>query len=165
MFVKKDIKVIEEGELFVLKGKEDIFDDGVANHAKNLQYIAVDISKGPRTIINFHGLWNGKGKSDSNERLLQSGNIIHFLKKIPHPYIMCGDFNLLPNTTSLKMIEGIGMRNLIKEFRITSTRSSLYKKPLRFADYALVSGGVKVNEFKVLPDEISDHLALYLDCE
>ena len=55
------------------------------------------------------------------------------------------------------------MRNLIAEFGITSTRSSLYTKPLRFADYMFVSNGIEVKDFKVLPDEVSDHLALYLE--
>jgi exonuclease III len=167
LFIKKDISIIEEGEVFVFKNKEASFDDTVANHAKNLQYISIETSAGPRTILNFHGLWSGqgKGKSDTPERLIQSENIVQFLKKISNPYILCGDFNLLPETASLKMIEDIGMRNLITEFGVTSTRSSLYKKPLRFADYVLVSDGIKVNDFKVLPDEVSDHLALYLDCE
>jgi hypothetical protein len=71
----------------------------------------------------------------------------------------------LPDTESLKKLENIGMRNLIKEFNITGTRSSHYAKPERFADYTLVSDGIKVNDFKVLPDEVSDHLAMYLDFE
>lgn len=57
------------------------------------------------------------------------------------------------------------MKNLIKDFGITSTRSSYYKKPVRFADYTFVSEGIKINDFKVLPDEVSDHLAMYLDFE
>jgi endonuclease/exonuclease/phosphatase family metal-dependent hydrolase len=58
------------------------------------------------------------------------------------------------------------MRNLIREYGITSTRSSLYAtSPVMYADYALTTPGVKVNEFKVLPDEVSDHLALLLDFE
>lgn len=71
----------------------------------------------------------------------------------------------MPETKSLKMLEDLGMRNLIRESGVTSTRSSHYKKPLRFADYTLVSPDIKVNDFKVLPDEVSDHLAMYLDFE
>ena len=92
-------------------------------------------------------------------------NIVEFLKTIAHPYILCGDFNLLPDTESLKMFEAAGMRNLVKEFGVTSTRSSFYKKPHRFADYTLASDGVTVHDFKILPDEISDHLAMYLEFE
>ena len=38
-------------------------------------------------------------------------------------------------------------------------------KPIKFADYTFVIPEIKVNEFKMLPDEVSDHLAMYLDFE
>ena len=97
--------------------------------------------------------------------MLQSDNIIRFLKTVKEPYVFCGDLNLTPDTESLRKLEASGMRNLIKEFGITSTRSSFYKKPMRFADYVFVSDGITVKEFKTLPDEVSDHLALYLEFE
>lgn len=166
IYIKKDIKVQKEGDIFVFKERENTFDDDKAlHHARNLQYMTIETSKGLKTIANFHGLWNAVHKEDSEERLMQSGNIVKFLKDISNPYIFCGDFNLLPETKSLKMLEDLGIRNLIKEFNVTSTRSSHYKKPVRFADYTLVSKDIKVNEFKILPDEVSDHLAMYLDFE
>lgn len=165
MFVKNNISVIEEGEIFVHKTKKDAFDQEDINHARNLQYLTFKTSAGLQTIANFHGLWNGQGKEDSAERLLQSDNIVNFLKDVKNPHILCGDFNLLPETKSLKKIEELGLKNLIKEFNITSTRSSHYKKPIKFADYTFVSPEITVNEFKILPDEVSDHLAMYLDFE
>lgn len=165
LFVKKDFKIIEEGEIFVFKERKNIFDDFGVNHPRNLQYVTVETKKGIRTILNFHGLWNGISKEDTEERITQADNITKFLKNISNPHILCGDFNLMPENKSLKMIEDMGMKNLIKEFGVTSTRSSHYKKPEKFADYTLVSRDIKVNQFKVLPDEISDHLAMYLDFE
>jgi|SRR3989344_2636316 len=165
MFIKKDFSVISEGDIFVHKDKGWVHEEFHANHARNLQYITIETSSGPRTILNFHGLWNRGPKEDTEERIIQSDNIVKFLKNIKHHHVLMGDFNLLPETKSLKMLEELGMRNLIKEFGITSTRSSHYTKPVRFADYTLVSKDVKVNDFKVLPDEVSDHLAMYLDFE
>ncbi len=55
------------------------------------------------------------------------------------------------------------MRNLVKEFGVKSTRSKLYTKPVKFADYILVSNDVKVNKFDVINMEVSDHLPLFLD--
>ena len=78
---------------------------------------------------------------------------------------MCGDFNLLPSTESIKMFEDFDLINLIKENNIISTRTSFYKKEEKFADYVFVSKGIKVNEFKVLIDEISDHSPLLIDFE
>ncbi len=163
IYIKKSINIEEEGDIFVFKERENIFDDFNANHARNLQYITIDTENGIRTIVNFHGLWNGVSKEDTAERFIQADNIIKFLKNTPNLHILCGDFNLMPENKSLKMIEDLGMKNLIKEFDISSTRSSYYKKPCKFADYVLINKDIKINEFKVLPDEVSDHLAMYLD--
>ncbi len=163
MFVKKDLNALEEGDIFVHKDVGWVHQEFHANHARNLQYTTIETPKGPRTILNFHGLWNGGPKEDTEERLIQSDRIAKFLKGISHHHVLMGDFNLLPETKSLKMLEDLGMRNLIKEFGITSTRSSHYTKSVRFADYTLVSKDIKVNDFQVLPDEVSDHLAMYLD--
>lgn len=54
------------------------------------------------------------------------------------------------------------MRNLVKKYHVTSTRSQLYTKPDKFADYILTSPEVIVEEFKVLAEELSDHLPLLL---
>lgn len=165
MYVRDGLDVQAEGDIFVYKTKGFIHDEDPGNYARNIQYITFVSPQGPRTVINFHGLWNGKGKEDSKERLEQSANIVRFIQTLENPYVLCGDFNLLPHTESLKKLELDGVRNLIKEYGVTSTRSSHYTKPEKFADYALVSEGINVKEFKVLPDEVSDHLALYLEFE
>jgi len=165
MLVKKSLSILEEGEVFVHKYKGYLPEGDVGNHARNIQYVTVQTENGPRTVINFHGLWNGKGKSDSEDRLMQSDNIAAFLKTLAHPYVLGGDFNLLPETESLKRLEALGLRNLIKEFGITSTRTSFYQKPEKFADYMLVSSGITVQAFEVLPDEVSDHAPLMLIAE
>ena len=53
--------------------------------------------------------------------------------------------------------------NLIKKFDIYSTRSEFFKHENRFADYVLASKDIKVNNFQVLPETVSDHLSLCLD--
>jgi endonuclease/exonuclease/phosphatase (EEP) superfamily protein YafD len=163
--IKKDIDVIAEGDVFVYKEKGHVPEGDVGFHARNVQYITFATPDGERTVLNFHGLWNGGGKGDSEDRLLQSDRIIQFMKTLKTPYVMVGDFNLLPDTESIKKLENFGLRNLIKENGITSTRTSFYTKEQKFADYTLVSDGVKINDFKILPDEVSDHSPMYVDFE
>ncbi len=162
VFVNKNIKVIEEGDVIIYINKEY---KGGGNHLRNLQYIKFTEDNKLFSIANIHGLWNGMGKTDTEDRLYQSKKILDFTKNLSHDFILCGDFNLLPDTESIKMIEDSGLRNLIKEFSITSTRTSLYEKPVKFADYIFSSKGIKVKDFKVLPDEVSDHSPLYLEFE
>ncbi|OGL67290.1 hypothetical protein A2856_01205 [Candidatus Uhrbacteria bacterium RIFCSPHIGHO2_01_FULL_63_20] len=86
-------------------------------------------------VVNFHGLWNGLGKDDSPDRLEQSRKIVETIKKIDGEIILCGDFNLNPNTESMAIVEAAGLRNLVKEYGITSTRTSLYAKPGRITSW------------------------------
>ena len=163
LLVKKGITVEEEGEVYIYKEKGYISESEFGNHARILQYVRVQTDTGPRTIANLHGLWNGKGKTDCDERIEQSDRIVQFVRGTTAPLVLLGDFNLRPDTRSLAMIEECGLRNLITDYGITSTCTSHYTKPEKFADYAFVSKGIEVKEFKVLPDEVSDHAPLYLE--
>lgn len=165
MYVKKSIPVLEEGERFVHKYKGYINLENAGLHSRNVQFLKIGEGEQMITVMNFHGLWNGMGKNDSEDRIIQSENIIQFLGEQQGKIILAGDFNLLPNTKSLQMLEEFGLRNLIKEYKVTSTRTSYYTKPEKFADYILVSSDVAVRDFRVLPEEVSDHSALLIDFE
>jgi endonuclease/exonuclease/phosphatase family metal-dependent hydrolase len=134
-------------------------------HARNIQYVSFMQNGKTITVVNFHGLWNGRGKTDSDDRIAQSQKIIDFLRTCSGEVILCGDFNLLPDTRSIKMFEDFGLCNLITEYKISSTRTSHYTKPEKFADYVFISKGLQINDFKVLPDEVSDHAPLFIDME
>lgn len=165
--VSKKLTVVEEGEIFVYKHKGYMPKGDVGNHARNIQYVIVETVFGPITVINFHGLWTGagvgKGKKDSPERLEQSARILEFTKTIHNPFVLCGDFNLLPDTESIRKFEDVGLRNLIREFNVTSTRTSFYTKPQKFADYAFAGNDISVKDFRILPDEVSDHAPLLIE--
>ena len=163
ILIKKEWQVIEEGEVWVHKHKEYVPEGDIGKHARNIQFVTFNTPAGLKTVINFHGLWNGEGKEDSHDRVEQSEKIIAFLKTLTNEYILAGDFNLNPTTQSMNLLEAHGMRNLIKEFGYTSTRTPLYEKDGKFADYVLVSGGIEVLDFNVLPDVVSDHSPLMLE--
>ena len=163
MLVRKEFRVIEEGEFFVYKQKGFYSKADIGDHARLIQYVTIAAGTKVVTIINFHGLWNGKGKTDTEDRIQQSKNILEFTSKLDGEYVLCGDFNLLPDTESLKLFEAAGLRNLIKEYKVSSTRTSFYKKPEKYADYIFVTKGIQVKDFKVLPDEVSDHSPLFIE--
>jgi endonuclease/exonuclease/phosphatase family metal-dependent hydrolase len=163
-FVKKDIDLQEIGDIFVHGQKNTLIGRDATTLGRNMQYLKINNGHQKMTLINFHGLWSEQGKTDTQHRLDQSKRIIDFLKTISDEIILCGDFNVRPDTESLKMIEReLNLRNLISEYEITSTRTSHYKKSDKFADYILISQNVLPKEFKVLPDEVSDHAALFLE--
>lgn len=158
IFVKKGVQIKKEGDISIY----DIEYTGTGNHPRNLHYIEFENDGKKITVANVHGLWNGKGKTDTAERILQSQEIKSFMDSVDGEKVLCGDFNLLPDTESVKILED-GMKNLIKEYAVESTRTSLYKKPEKYADYILTSSNLSILDFKVLPDEVSDHSALYLE--
>lgn len=141
-------------------------EESPVGRGKSLQEIELTIGDKRLTVFNFHGLWAGPGagKGDMPIRKQQSERMKDILGAVEGAKILCGDFNLSPDTESLALLEE-GMRNLIKEYGITSTRTSLYEKENKFADYILVSPEIRVNDFKVLPDEVSDHSPLHLSFE
>ena len=169
MLVKKEYAIRESGDVFVYRERGYIPEGDIGTHARNIQYVTFEIDHHPLTVINFHGLWTnkeeGRGKQDIPERVEQSENILAFTRTLQNPFVLCGDFNLLPNTEGIRKFEDAGLKNLIKEYDIRSTRTHHYPKPEKFADYAFVSPGLIVNDFKVLPDIVSDHSPLFIDIE
>lgn len=117
------------------------------------------------SVLNFHGI-PGDMKKDTKERDLQSKRLKEILNKINNPKIIVGDFNLNPDTMAINELEK-QMINLIKETEIKTTRSNLYERKdiMPFADYIFVSNDILINNFKVLQDEVSDHLALSVEFE
>ena len=163
ILVKNSLAVLEEGENFVYKFKGYIPEGDLGFHGRNVQYVKINIDEKEVVICNFHGLWNGKGKTDTEDRISQSKNLIDFVTSLSKNLVVAGDFNLLPDTESVRMIESSGLKNLIKDYGITSTRTSLYTKPDKYADYVFTSPTIETDEFKVLPDEVSDHAPLFID--
>jgi endonuclease/exonuclease/phosphatase family metal-dependent hydrolase len=161
--VSKTLSVVDSGDVFVHRERGYVPQGNLGLHARNLQFVTVEAAGGRFSVMNFHGLWNGLGKGDSEERIAQSRRILDFLRGRKEPFVLCGDFNLLPETDSLRMLEAAALRNLVVEWGFATTRTRLYARPDKFADYVFVSDGVKVRDFRVLPDEVSDHAPLLLE--
>jgi endonuclease/exonuclease/phosphatase family metal-dependent hydrolase len=122
------------------------------------------------TFCNIHGVSMPADKLDNDVRIDQSKQILAFLKDRPGKHIIMGDFNLFPETESIQLFERAGYRNLIKEYEIETTRNEVAwaswpdNKQL-WADYAFVSPDIKVVDFQVPKNEVSDHLPMELIIE
>ncbi len=160
IFINKDFSVLNHGSLCIYHNPDYVGHGPM--HSRYLQWLEFTDNTQTYHVINVHGLWNGQGKKDSPERIAQAKAIKIFCDSLTTPKILCGDFNLRPDTQSIQMIEQ-GMLNLIDLYEITSTRTSFYTKPEKFADYIFVSPELQVNHFTVLADEVSDHAPLLLD--
>ena len=168
VFVKKPLRVKFEGAVFVHKHEYYLPPKKrPAAHARNLQYVILENPS--LAILNFHGIWNGNGKTDTSARIAAARKVKALAGRIPVPKVLAGDFNLRPDTKSLAIM-GQRMRDLVSEFGVPSTRTCLYEKKEgeereEFADYVFTSPSLKVYDFRVLPDVVSDHAPLLLEVE
>ncbi len=118
-------------------------------------------------VAHFHGLRDPDGKHDTPARDAQTRAVIDALERLMRPgdaVILAGDFNLLPNSAIFPALRAIGLRDLVTGRGHTDTRTSLYAKKERHANYLLVSEAVRVEAFEVPGHPIlSDHRPLILD--
>jgi len=134
--------------------------------ARRMQYVRTEVGGRAITVANYHGLWVPGPKTDTPERLVQSSNVRLALESTEGEHLLCGDFNLLPDTESVRILAE-GMHNPVVERGVTSTRTPLYRhyqnpdEP-NFADYVFASKGLEIRRFEVLPDVASDHAALLI---
>lgn len=161
-FIKKNIRVMEEGQVSIHNNPE--YPGTGPAHPRNLQWLLCHHNNKTYSIVNLHALWNGQGKTDTPDRIAQSQKISAFINTLALPKVVCGDFNLRPDTESLRIVEK-GLNNLVAQYKVTNTRTSLYKKEEKFADYIFTSPELIVHDFMVLPDEVSDHAPLFIDFE
>lgn len=171
-FVKKGLNIKRQGEIFVHKKFNEIgeyYPDGRVNFPRNIIFTEIENEGKKFLVLNLHGLWEPAPKTDIPARIRQSEIIIKFIEDNKLPTILAGDFNLRIDTKSLQMFEDKGMRNLVKESKATTTRSPHYDNKWRkddlFADYTIITKGIYVTDFKVMTDDVSDHLPMMIKFE
>jgi endonuclease/exonuclease/phosphatase family metal-dependent hydrolase len=140
---------------------------GLHDIVRWLQLTELRVPGGTLLIANYHGIARPGSKLDTAERLEQSRTIRRTLDTHDGPVVLIGDFNLLPETESVRLL-GDGLRNLVIERDIPTTRGRLnpyYGTPQEqpHADYAFVSPELQVANFQVPDVQVSDHLPLILD--
>lgn len=162
IFLKKGMEIIASGEVMLYENPSYDPSDPASDHSRKMQWVHIKNGTKDAIIMNIHGHWDPSGKSDTSNRIEQSNIINKFIETTGNvPKIMVGDFNLLPETESIKMLEK-NFTNLITKYNIPTTRTELYTGDDKHADYVFVSPEVLVEKFEALPDVVSDHVPLAL---
>jgi endonuclease/exonuclease/phosphatase family metal-dependent hydrolase len=156
-YVHKKHKVSEVGN--VLDGQEGC---GLG------LYLEISTEKGNLHLFNVHGAMRPIDKLDSPGRLKQSQGLLECFKSKDGFKIIGGDFNMLPDTQSMRMFAENGYRDMIREFGVKTTRNELAwakypDNPQYHADYVFLGPDVKLEHFSVVENEVSDHLPLVLE--
>lgn len=130
---------------------------------RSIQNAIIEIDGKELQIINVHGIWN-KDKLGDERTVMQSEFILNNIRN-DIPVIVVGDFNLLPGTDSIKLLNN-KLNNLMDKYDIKSTRPTFdggLDVGNLVCDYVFVNDKVIVNDFKVINSDISDHLPIILD--
>jgi len=116
------------------------------------------------SVLHMHGLRDLAGKHDTPERRAQAHRFADMARQLAgagEALVLCGDFNVGPDSETLTILKALGLRELITEYGHPGTRTAQYTKPGRFADYMLVNR--PETAFAVIAEPVvSDHCALSL---
>ena len=168
IFLKKGMELIANGEVVLYENPN--YDSAASadasaasgDHARKMQWVHVKSGRKDFIIMNVHGHRDLSGKDDTPNRIAQSQKIANFIISTGMtPKILVGDFNLNPETESILMLEK-HVVNLITKHAIASTRTHLYDGDSKHSDYVFISPEILVEQFKVLPDVVSDHAPLFI---
>ena len=166
-FVHRALPIVAQAQGFVYK---TFSPHGYGEHPRSRSAHAVrvyDFERGrPLCIAHMHGLRDLAGKADSADRLSQAGRLADLCRQVMEtgdPLIVCGDFNVEPDSATFDVMAGLGLRELVTSGGHPGTRTSHYAKAGRYADYMLVNDAVEVIAFEVVREpEVSDHCPLVL---
>ena len=131
-----------------------------------MQITDLKLAKTKIRVLNYHGIWS-KDKRGAKKTLEACKKIKELALEANYPSIICGDFNLFPDTESMQVFYN-NFVNLVDEYDIKTTRpgdNELSSKKRNVVDYILVDKRIKVNNFRVVNSNVSDHLPLVLEFE
>lgn len=164
-FVHRDLLVVGQAQGFVHGAFSP---DGFGDHPRSRNAHAVRLWDGAGfvTIAHMHGLRDLAGKMDSPDRKAQAERFSALADGVAvagDTVVLCGDFNVGPESETLAILSRGGLTEQVTAHREAGTRTSHYRKPMRFADYMLVNDSARVQDFEVIRDpEVSDHCPLLL---
>lgn len=131
---------------------------------RNFQHVTVQDQNGKDIhIINHHGYHVPEHKNGNEFTTKACQQIVDYALKLEGAVIIAGDFNLVPNSESVALINQ-HFRNLTTEYDLKTTRTDLTRK-VEPCDYIFVSKDITVKDFYASPVVASDHQGLVLDFE
>lgn len=130
-----------------------------ATVGNNLNIQIVKLADG-LTVVNHHGFWRSDpiGDEDTIKAFTKVGEIVG---NLGGPVVLCGDLNIVHESPAMRPLDFL--RDLTYEYQIDNTLSGLKFNGKVACDHIMVNDQVEVKDFQVLPDLVSDHLAVTAD--
>jgi len=170
-FYKKQFTLIEKNILPINQQAEPFSSTAQSfeKEARSLLYLTLEIEGRTISFLNTHLAW-AKTPKEEPHQTEQAAILIDYLKTVPSPFVLSGDFNLDPQQPTVQNINVLA-RNLTSEYHITNTlnprthRAQMLFPPGVAVDYIYVSRDISVKTFDVVEEDLSDHLGLTAELE
>ncbi|MBS3905156.1 MAG: hypothetical protein KGZ39_07510 [Simkania sp.] len=138
------------------------------DHPKGALFLRFETGGKEFWCINAYLAW-GPTPFDEPYKVRDAELLAKQIVSLQHPFVLSGDFNVVPETKVVKLLEPYG-RNLTCEYGFSNTLNPhmhkakhLFPKGLA-VDFVFVHPNIQVHEYKKLDAvELSDHIGLTLD--
>lgn len=177
---KKNLKIVKTNSIFLKNYSKwgdlgERFDTDpshiplIENQGRVVVSVLFDFNGQQIEFLNTHLAWS-ESPTDTPEKLRQAKLLIDYLKKLKNPFVLTGDFNVDASSNIVKSINKIA-RNITEENNITNTLNprlhrikQLFPKGLA-VDFVYITHSLKVNDFKLIEEDLSDHLGCFLEID
>lgn len=164
-YIKSNLKIKKSRNVFLEGRFPTISDhsDWPDKQRRAAQVVDLDCNGKNLRVINYHGIWT-KDKMGNSKTYNACNKILDLASNSNGEVVICGDFNLFPNSSSMRIFDNKFV-SLVDIFGVKTTRSGLYKTTRtvkNIVDYVFVSKEIKIKNFRVIDTDVSDHLPLEL---
>ncbi len=109
------------------------------------------------TVANHHGFWRPDPLGDDGSvRVFEK--LAEVIKLEAAPFVLCGDLNIIHSSPAMRALDFL--RDLTDEYQVPTTLSGLKVAFDVPCDHIMISPGLKVENFTVYQELVSDHLAI-----
>lgn len=170
-FYKKSFSMKDHHE-FTLYHETEYYPSDAKNFAgvgRKLLHLKLERDGKEISFLNTHFAW-GPTPIEKHYQTEQGDRLAHYLKIVKKPFIFSGDLNLTADQPTIQNLGRLAI-NLTEKNNIHNTLNPrlhqvkhLFPKGLA-VDYIFTSDDIKVKNFKVLEEDISDHFGLTAELE
>lgn len=131
-------------------------------NVRNAQIVTVALPGGKSLhVVNHHGYWQANPVGDE-KTVASMQKVYNEINALDGPVVYAGDLNVDPDTPAMQLF-GDKFDDLTGSRNISNTMSVLGKLQGVAPDHILVNSDVRVTDFRVLEDLVSDHQALVIE--
>lgn len=160
--------IAEQKTIFLHGEYERIIRDeakGFSHYPKNMQSVILDVGEKSLHVLNMHGVWGLDG-GDTPERLKMSEMIIDEIRG-KSPLVLMGDFNLKPDTETIRNIEAhltnVFAGEMESSFNMRHKTNPGYATAV--VDMFFATSDIQIVAKSIPDDDVSDHKPLLVSVE